>query len=195
MKTPTFYAVCVFAGIINIAILIAMQFPSYTKTLTSAPFDVAVVGGLMTTVMMVGQALFKVILGTAADKSAKGALIFAFIAGVAGILLCWFGAGSEYMLYAGAFIFGGCYATAVVLVPVVVRQSFGSREYSLIYSRVSTVFNLIAAFASMIWAWVQTSFGFTTVFITGLVMLVVILLLGLYVFQSAKKYKSEWTTD
>ena len=34
MKTPTFYAACVFAGIINIAILIAMQFPSYTKTLT-----------------------------------------------------------------------------------------------------------------------------------------------------------------
>ena len=195
MKTPTFYAVCVFAGIINIAILIAMQFPSYTKTLTSAPFDVAVVGGLMTTVMMVGQALFKVILGGAADKSAKGALIFAFCAGVAGILLCWFGAGSEYMLYAGAFIFGGCYATAVVLVPVVVRQSFGSREYSLIYSRVSTVFNLIAAFASMIWAWVQTSFGFNVVFITGLIMLVVILLLGLYVMQSAKKYKSEWTTD
>ena len=99
------------------------------------------------------------------------------------------------MLYAGAFIFGGCYATAVVLVPVVVRQSFGSREYSLIYSRVSTVFNLIAAFASMIWAWVQTSFGFNVVFITGLIMLVVILLLGLYVMQSAKKYKSEWTTD
>ena len=195
MKTPTFYAACVFAGIINIAILIAMQFPSYTKTLTSAPFDVAVVGGLMTTVMMVGQALFKVILGGAADKSAKGALVFAFCAGVAGILLCWFGAGTELMLYAGAFIFGGCYATAVVLVPVVVRQSFGSREYSLIYSRVSTVFNLIAAFASMIWAWVQTSFGFNVVFITGLIMLVVILLLGLYVMQSAKKYKSEWTTD
>ena len=57
------------------------------------------------------------------------------------------------------------------------------------------MFNLIAAFASMIWAWVQTSFGFNVVFITGLIMLVVILLLGLYVMQSAKKYKSEWTTD
>ena len=52
-------------------------------------------------------------------------------------------------------IFGAFYATAVVLVPVIVRQSFGSRDYSVIYSRVSTVFNLIAAFASMIWAWIR----------------------------------------
>lgn len=195
MKTPAFYAVCVFAGIINIAILIAMQFPTYTKSLVDASFDVAVVGGIMTTVMMVGQALFKVILGAAADKNAKGALIFAFCAGVAGIFLCWFGSASEYMMYAGAFIFGGCYATAVVLVPVVVRQSFGSREYSLIYSRVSTVFNLIAAFAAMIWAWIGSSFGFNTVFTVGLIMLVVILLLGLFVFADSKKYKGEWTTE
>lgn len=193
MKTPAFYAVCVFAGIINIAILIAMQFPTYTKSLVGAPFDVAVVGGIMTTVMMVGQALFKVILGAVADKNAKGALIFAFCAGVAGVLLCWLGSASQYMMYAGAFIFGGCYATAVVLVPVVVRQSFGSREYSIIYSRVSTVFNLIAAFASMIWAWIGSTFGFNVAFIVALCMLVVILLLGLFVFANAKKYKGEWT--
>ena len=135
MKTPMFYAICIFAGLINIAILIAMQFPTYTKSLTDVAFDVAVVGGVMTSVMMVGQAIFKVVLGAAADKNAKGALIFAFAAGVAGILLCWFGTFSEYVMYVGAFIFGGCYATAVVLVPVICRQSFGTREYSVIYSR------------------------------------------------------------
>ena len=62
MKTPMFYAICVFAGLINIAILIAMQFPTYTKSLTDVAFDVAVVGGVMTSVMMVGQAIFKVVL-------------------------------------------------------------------------------------------------------------------------------------
>lgn len=193
MKTPAFYAVCVFAGLINIAVLIAMQFPTYTKSLTDAAFDVVVVGGIMTTVMMVGQALFKVILGAVADKNTKGALFFAFFAGVGGVLLCWLGSASEFMMYGGAFIFGAFYATAVVLVPIIVRQSFGSREYSIIYSRVSTVFNLIAAFAAMIWAWIGSSFGFTTVFITGIAMLVVILLLGLFVFVDAKKHKDAWT--
>jgi cyanate permease len=195
MKTPMFYAICIFAGIINIAILIAMQFPTYTKSLTDVAFDVVIVGGVMSTVMMVGQALFKVILGAVADKNAKGALIFAFSAGVIGILLCWLCTFNEYLMYVGAFIFGGAYATAVVLVPVICRQSFGTREYSVIYSRVSTVFNLIAAFASMIWAWIGSTFGFTTVFIVGLVMLVVILLLGLYIFKAAAGYKKDWTTE
>ena len=193
MKTPAFYAVCVCAGIINIAVLIAMQFPTYTKSLTDVTFDVLVVGGLMTTVMMVGQAIFKIILGAVADKNSKGALVFAFVCGVAGILLCWLGFASEYMLYIGSFIFGAFYATAVVLVPIIVRQSFGSREYSVIYSRVSTVFNLIAAFASMIWAWIGSSFGFNVVFIVGLVMLALILMLGFFTFSNAKKFKSQWT--
>jgi len=193
MRTPAFYAICLCAGIINIAVLIAMQFPTYTKSLTDVAFDVLVVGGIMTTVMMVGQALFKIILGAVADRNAKGALWFAFICGAAGILLCWFGVFSEFTLYGGAFIFGAFYATAVVLVPIIVRQSFGTREYSLIYSRVSTVFNLIAAFASMIWAWIGSSFGFNAVFAVGLIMLVAILILGLFTFGNAKKHFSEWT--
>lgn len=193
MKTPAFYALCLFAGLINIAVLIAMQFPTYTKSLTSASFDVVVVGGIMTSVMMIGQATFKVVLGAVADKNARGALIFAFTCGVIGVLLCWFGSSSQYILYAGAFVFGAFYATAVVLVPIIVRQVFGTREYSLIYSRVSTVFNLIAAFASMIWAWIGSSYGFSILFAVGLVMLVVILVIGLYIFAVSSKLKQEFT--
>ena len=83
----------------------------------------------------------------------------------------------------------------MVLVPVICRQSFGTREYSVIYSRVSTVFNLIAAFAAMIWAWLGSSFGFTVEFVVALAMLVVILLLGLYIFKAAAGYKKDWTTE
>ena len=59
----------------------------------------------------------------------------------------------------------------------------------------STVFNLIAAFAAMIWAWLGSSFGFTVEFIVALAMLVVILLLGLYIFKAAAGYKKDWTTE
>ncbi|WP_235904753.1 MULTISPECIES: CynX/NimT family MFS transporter [Eggerthella] len=193
MKMPVFYALCLFAGIINVAVLIAQQFPTYTKTLTDATFDVLVVGGLMATVMMVGQAIFKIVLGAAADKNAKGALWFAFVAGVGGVLLCWLGSASEYMMYVGSFIFGAFYATAVVLVPIVVKQVFGLRDNAIIYSRISTVFNFIAAFGSMIWAWIGSSFGFNAVFVVGLVMIVAVLLLGLYSFAQAKKLRSQWT--
>lgn len=193
MKMPVFYALCLFAGIINVAVLIAQQFPTYTKSLTGAAFDVLVVGGIMVTVMMVGQAIFKIVLGAAADKNAKGALVFAFVCGVGGVLLCWFGSASEIMMYVGAFVFGAFYATAVVLVPIVVKQVFGLRDNAIIYSRISTVFNLIAAFASMFWAWISSGFGFNAVFIAGLIMIVAVLLLGLYSFAQAKKLRSQWT--
>ena len=35
MKMPVFYALCLFAGIINVAVLIVQQFPTYTKSLTA----------------------------------------------------------------------------------------------------------------------------------------------------------------
>ncbi|MFR1167113.1 MAG: hypothetical protein ACLSDQ_05595 [Adlercreutzia equolifaciens] len=56
----------------------------------------------------------------------------------------------EYVMYVGAFIFGGCYATAVVLV----RSSAASPSAPAVLGHLLprlTVFNLIAAFAAMIW--------------------------------------------
>ena len=53
----------------------------------------------------------------------------------------------------------------------------------------------VTAFAAMIWAWLGSSFGFTVEFIVALAMLVVILLLGLYIFKAAAGYKKDWTTE
>ena len=75
----------------------------------------------------------------------------------------------------------------MVLVPALTRAVFGTREYPIIYSRISTVFNLIGAFASMIWAWVGSSYGFDAVFTVGLVMLVVVLVTGLAALAAGKR--------
>lgn len=193
MRTPAFYVLCITAGIINFAVLIAMQFPSYAKQLTGVGFDVLVVGGVMSTVMMVGQAIGKVTIGLAADKSPRGALFFAVAAGAGGIVLCWLGWRSQELLYSGAFIFGFFYATALVLVPVMARLVFGVREYSVIYSRVSMVFNFIAAFASVSWAFIGDNFGFATVFVVGLVLVAVVLVCGMYLVRATKSLQAQWT--
>lgn len=125
MRSPVFYVLCLGAGVINIAVLIAMQFPAYAKSLTGVSWDRVVVGGVMSTLMMTGQAIGKVTIGLVADRSPRGALLFAVSAAVAGVLLCWLGAGSLPLLYTGAFIFGFFYATALVLVPVLARTSSG----------------------------------------------------------------------
>jgi len=192
MRSPVFYALCLFAGVINFIVLIAMQFPTYIKQLSGVTFDVLIVGGIMATVVMVGQAIGKVSIGSVADRSARGALVFAVSAGAVGIVLSWLGFRSQYVLYSGAFIFGFFYATALVLVPVMARQIFGVREYPVIYSRVSTVFNFIAAFASVTWAFIGTNYGFSVVFTVGLVLLAVVLGFGFYILSKSQATQAQW---
>lgn len=193
MRSPVFYVLCLGAGVINFAVLIAMQFPAYAMSLPDVAWDKVVVGGVMSTLMMTGQAIGKVTIGLVADRSPQGALLFAVACATVGVLLCWLGAGSLPLLYSGAFIFGFFYATALVLVPVFARLVFGVREYPVIYSRVSMVFNLIAAFASVTWAFIGTNFGFATVFIVGLVLIAVVLAAGIYVVRSARMMQAQWS--
>lgn len=196
MKSPVFYAVFIYAGIINFLTIIAPQFPSYMRSLGAAgtvAYDVAVVGGVMSVAVMVAQAISKVAMGGFADKNAKVAMITAFVAGVAGILLVWLGVQSEIALYAGACIYGFFFASAVVLCPIVVRQVFGTREYSEIYSRVSVFVNLMGAFGATIWAFLGSNFGYDSVFIVGIVGQVVVLLCGLYAFGKQKSVQAQWT--
>lgn len=192
MRSPVFYVLCAFAGIINFSIMVAMQFPSYTKQLSGAAFDTTVTGGLMITIMMVGQAIGKIVIGLIADRSVRGALITGAVSGCLGIILCWTISDSQAALLTGAFIFGFYYATASVLVPVTVRHVFGGREYPVIYSRISTAFNFIAAFASVAWAGIGTSLGFNAVFGIGLILVCTMFALGAYILSSASSIRGQW---
>ena len=56
------------------------------------------------------------------------------------------------VLYAGAAVYGFFFASCVVLVPILVRQLFGQREYPEIYSRVSMFVNIVGAIGAPFWA-------------------------------------------
>lgn len=198
MKSPVFYAVFIYAGLINFLTIIAPQFPSYMKSLGAAgavAYDVAVVGGIMSVAVMIAQAISKIAMGGFADRNARKTIIAAFVAGIAGILLVWLGVQTQALLYLGAVIYGFFFASAVVLCPIVVRQIFGTREYPEIYSRVSVFVNLMGAFAATIWAFLGSNFGYSIVFIVGLIVQVIVLLLGLYAFSRQKSIQAEWTED
>lgn len=192
MKSAVFYACFLFAGLINLLTIVAQQFPSYTKSLTNVPFDALAVGVMMATVMMVAQAVFKLMLGVAADKNARATFVAAIVTGIAGILLVWFGTGSEAILYTGAAVYGFFFASCVVFVPVFVRQIFGQREYPEIYSRISLFVNIMGAVGPVFWAFLG-SFGYSTLFMVAIVLLVLVFVLGWFCFARMKSVREQWT--
>lgn len=192
LKTPVFFVCFLFAGIINLLTMVAQQFPSYTKSLTAASFDALATGVMMATVMMFAQALFKLLLGVAADKNSKISFVLAIAAGISGVLLVWFGTASPYLLYAGAAIYGFFFASCVVLVPIIVRQIFGQREYPEIYSRISMFVNIMGALGPVFWAFLG-GFGYSMLFTIAIVLLIVTFALGWFCFMNMKKVQSSWT--
>ena len=88
------------------------------------------------------------------------------------------------VLYAGAAVYGFFFASCVVLVPILVRQLFGQREYPEIYSRVSMFVNIVGAIGAPFWA----LFGknYPMLFTVAIVLLVVVLLLGIFCFGKMK---------
>lgn len=193
-KTPVFYAVLVFAGMVNLINIVANQFPTYTKQLEGVPFDALAVGLMMATVMMVAQAICKVALGVVADKNIKISFVATFVAGISGVILVWFGTASSFILYAGAAIFGFFYAACMVLTPCIVRRLFGTLEYPKIYSTISLFINLCGAVAPTFWAFMG-QMGFSIVFTVATILLVIACLLGSFALLSARKIQALWTRE
>ena len=191
MKSVAFYAVFLLAGIINLLTIVAQQFPKYTKSLDDGTGTMLAVGVTMATVMMASQAICKLALGVCADKNSKVSFLAACATGIIGVLLVWFGTGSTMVLYAGAAVYGFFFASCVVLVPILVRQLFGQREYPEIYSRVSMFVNIVGAIGAPFWA----LFGknYPMLFTVAIVLLVVVLLLGIFCFGKMKGLQEQWT--
>ena len=115
----------------------------------------------------------------------------ALIAGMS-VLLVWFGTGSAMILYAGSAVYGFFFASCVVLVPILVRQLFGQREYPQIYSRVSMFVNIVGAVGAPFWAFFG-DMSYSILFTVAIVLMVVVLLLGIFCFGKMKGLQADWT--
>ena len=191
-SSPIFYTVLLFSGLINLLTVVSHQFPSYTKSLTNVPFDALAVGLMMATVMMAAQAISKLVLGAAADKNVRISFVAAVAAGIIGIFLVWLGYSSPFMLYAGAAIYGFFFAACMVLIPIVVQKIFGTREYPVIYARISMFVNIFGGLAPIFWAYLG-GYSYDIVFVTALVMMLVVFALGSYSLARQKTIQDKWT--
>lgn len=187
MKSPVFYALALLAGLIGFDTVIYQFLPSYASSLAPSFPEVAAIAATLASAAMLGQAVGKVTLGAVNDKSVFGGLSFGVGCGVVGMVLMLVFPSQVALMLVGGFAFGVFYATATVQVPLMTSASFGTREYSSIYSRISMVSSLAAAFAATIWGFLSEAIGFEMVFVIGIALAVLVWLLGVYVLRGSKK--------
>lgn len=99
----------------------------------------ASVGALMVSASMIGNVLFKLLIGVLSDAfgtpKACGVMLISNMIGMT--IFSFLPVGGTVVPMISAFLYGGIYAVAAVGIPLVVRYVYGSRLHSVAYSYVS----------------------------------------------------------
>lgn len=189
MKTPVFFALAIFCGIITLNQTIYQFLASYASSFADTLPAIAAASGVVASAAMAGQAIGKVVLGAINDKSVKLGIFVGIGAGVVGVTMMWLLPSQLVMLLIGAFLFGVVYAMTTVQTPLLVRTVFGSADYTNIYSRIGMVGSLCGAFAAVFWSLIcDSAGGYPLMFILGYVCMAICLALGLYSLAWKKKH-------
>lgn len=102
----------------------------------------------------------KLLLGALNDKiGIQWTGLIATIGGALGITLAWQSGANEAVFYAGMAIFGFGYAGLTVIAPMLTRGTFGPRNYSQIYSWVSTGIFIATAISFTVYGLIYDNTG------------------------------------
>jgi len=98
--------------------------------------------------------------------------------GFAGILFVWQGYFSQPLVYVGTALFGVHFAMTNVLGPSFTLRLFGPRVYTNIYSRITTVMNLMPAAALVVFSALSEA-SWDLLFITVLAIIAIVFATGI----------------
>lgn len=181
MRTPAFFALLVFCGVITLNQTIYQFLPSYAQSFSDTLPAIAAASGVIASSAMAGQAIGKILLGILNDRSPRLGMLFGIACGVVGVIVMWLFPSVLALLLVGAFLFGIVYAETTVESPLLVRSVFGSADYTNIYSRVSMAGSLMSAVAAVFWGVVIDSpGGFPLMFVLGIVCMAVCVATALF---------------
>ena len=188
MRTPAFWAIVAFCGLITLNQTVYQFLSSYALSFSNSLPQIAAASGVVASAAMGGQAIGKVFLGSVSDRSVRLGAICGIAGGVVGVLLMWGIPSVLALLLVGAFCFGVVYAMTTVETPLLVRSVFGSADYANIYSRVSMVGSLMSAVAAVFWSLViDSAGGYGLMFALSLVCMAACLALALFALAHAPR--------
>lgn len=155
-RSPGLYMLVLVAGIFVMCAAFFQQIPAFCARTELG----AAAGAMAVSIMMVGGIVFKLILGALNDRiGVRYTGIIAAAAGGIGILLAFLAGSNVAMFYAGMVVFGGGYAGLTVIAPMLARESFGSLNYSQIYSWVSTGIFVFTAISFVVYGMIYDTTG------------------------------------
>lgn len=184
IKMPLFYALIVFAFLMNAVATLNSFLPAYAESISFSIEQASFVASAA----MVGVTIGKVILGMINDRSTTVGVIITTGFGILGLILLLAGEISIAMPVAGGFLFGWAYAGVTVQTPMLVRSVFGNKNYAQIYSNVAMALAIGGAVMAGGWGLLSDFAGFRSILMLGVVFLVVSGVIGIYALKTKKQF-------
>lgn len=186
-RSGPFFALCAWVALVNAGLLVFQYLPSYALSLPIAAVTGAAIAGTIASAAMIGQACGKIGLGFVGDKSVYGAMFICLACGFIGLAVLWLAPSATVLVIGPAVLFGIFYAGPNVVCPAMARQIFGTRGFAQTYSGIAATSAIAGAFAASLWGYLIGTSGYTGMFATCLVFIVVATGLGIYALQAGKK--------
>lgn len=189
LRTPALWLVALYAGMMDVGITLNYYLPSYVTSLGYA----VLVTSTVSSAVMVGQFVGKIALGYINDINVKLGVTTAVSSGIVGVgIMTFLGGNGLAFLFVGAFLYGVFFSGAVVTTSLMTRGIFGSKDYSRVFSVVSTVATLSSAFSSAIWGGLIDATGsYVLTLAVGMCLMLVTYAVGFLAFHFGKKVDFE----
>lgn len=177
----SFVAFLLYGLIIAFLTSFTQHFPGYVTSLGYS----TTLGALLVSAGMVGNILFKLIIGVLSDKiGTVKSIIVMMLTVLIGIILLLMGR-SNILLIAGAFMFGASYAIGAVGLALLTKYFFESKGYSKVYPSVSFASNMGAALSLSLVGYIYDFFGsYVYAFMAALILLIICFILILYIVKN-----------
>lgn len=160
VKSAAFWLMVLFITFCQGGVKVANFFPTYVNSVADAGGAVFLTGAVLASLVMVGQAVFKVVIGMSSDAtSPHKALFIGAGAGIVAIILIWQCVATP-LLPIGGLVFGLYYACPAVLMPLVAGYIFGTGpNFSVIWGRALLPSGILMAPFTSIWPLLAENFG------------------------------------
>lgn len=157
LRSPQFYMLFFFAGLLGISAAMLYQVTSYMVSLGYS----TTVGASVVAVGTLGVTAGKVGVGYLNDKIGLSRAAFAGIfTGICGIMIMLFGVGVGLpAMFVGCVLYGVSYACTALEPPLVVRHVFGNRDYTQIFSYIMICSAMGTAFGTSILGFIRDLTG------------------------------------